>query len=541
MRPYSPFRNRFARLAGWACLLLLLARCASQQALTGGPKDETPPALVHASPQHQSVNYTGTTFVLEFDEYVSAANLKKELLITPLTEVGYEAKVRRETVTLTFDSLLEANTTYTFSFRKGIVDIAEKNAPPDLRLAFSTGPIIDSLELEGQVRHVLTGQPVSDATVMLYRPSDTLALLGQKPQYLASTDAEGHFHFYNLKPQAYQVLVLREKDGDLRYSKREELVGFLPQPLPLDSTTQGLALQALDYDNQPFRLLKARANKQYIDVEFGKTFASFSLQPLDPATAPAYWAVPQEERIRLFRQQDAQLDSFQVRLQAADSLGQAIDTLLMLQFRPLPRKLQEESFTASAFPKTGAALPAQDTLWLQVAFAKPVATYLPDSALLIAAGDTLPLLAQPQIDSTATQWRFPIPAATLPLALKWPKGCFISSENDTLPALNLGYRLRNAEDYAVIIGKVETWEQSFTVELLSNGKVEQSLRNQRAFRFEWVTPGEKRIRVLIDGNGDGTWDAGHFPSRRPPERVFFYEKEIPAKANWELVLDPISF
>ena len=165
------------RLLSIVCCGLLWS-CANQIPITGGSKDETPPQLISSYPADQSINYNEGVIQFTFDEYVKTTNLRKELIITPITDVKYEVKTRKNRVTISFDSLLEANTTYSFGFRKGIIDITESNPPENLRLAFSTGPVIDSLFLSGQVVDALTGEPQKEVSVILFGGSDSLTVEG---------------------------------------------------------------------------------------------------------------------------------------------------------------------------------------------------------------------------------------------------------------------------------------------------------------------------------------------------------------------------
>jgi len=228
---------------------LLLFGCANQQAITGGPRDETPPTLISSIPKDQSTNFLGNTLILEFDEYVSVQNLKKELIITPYTEVKYSHKIRKGIfVELKLDSALEANTTYTFNFRNSVVDITEKNEATNLKLAFSTGDVIDSLSLSGKVVDLMDDKPVDGASVILYAADDTVTIDGGRPLYLIKTDKEGNYTIENLKAAVYQAMVIVEKDDNLKYNRPEEKIGFLSENFLLDSNITGLDIRVTDYD-----------------------------------------------------------------------------------------------------------------------------------------------------------------------------------------------------------------------------------------------------------------------------------------------------
>ncbi|MCS7004612.1 MAG: Ig-like domain-containing protein [Cytophagales bacterium] len=227
-------------------IVLLTQRCASVVPPTGGPKDTIPPSLVVSKPAIRQLNYKEPKIILTFNEWIRENNLKKELLIAPIPSVNYSTKTRKKTFILTFDSLLEANTTYTFNFRNGICDVTENNPTKDNYLIFSTGNYIDSFSIGGKVAELLTQKPVENAVVMLFDKNDSLLVEGGKPLYVTETDKDGNYQFENLRSGLYEIFALKEKDGNMRYSQREELIGFLPHSIPLGVEDEKPTILPLD-------------------------------------------------------------------------------------------------------------------------------------------------------------------------------------------------------------------------------------------------------------------------------------------------------
>jgi hypothetical protein len=53
------------------------------------------------------------------------------------------------------------------------------------------------------------------------------------------------------------------------------------------------------------------------------------------------------------------------------------------------------------------------------------------------------------------------------------------------------------------------------------------------FEKELMVPGEYALRILLDQNGNGSWDTGEFyKKKKQPERVIPIEKKISIKPNW---------
>ncbi|MGB0525797.1 MAG: Ig-like domain-containing protein [Flammeovirgaceae bacterium] len=527
-------------------MILFIAACANQQPITGGPRDETPPQLISSVPANQSTNYQGNTILLEFDEFVTAQDLKKELIITPFTDVTYTHKVRKgHFVEVKLDSALDENTTYTFNFRKAVADITEKNEAENLKLAFSTGDVIDSLTIAGTVTDLLTGAVVDDASVILFAADDTLTIDGGRPLYLSKTNESGEYLIENLKQAEYQLMVIKEEDGNLEYNKPEEQIGFLAQNIQLDSNYVGVDVVVTEYDYKELKLISGRERKQYFEFKFNKLIEDFELSFTDSAWSSKIYAKNTGEVIRLFNGTQAVTDSFEIRLQAKDLVGNEIDTTRYIQFT-FTGKPAKESFSKREEPASAQEFLRNDSLRLKLTFSKPVFSIQNDSVMQILAVndttiDTTLWQVEPAITAFATVLDYPAQVVTGPLTYDFPRGSFVSVEGDTLEAFQLKYGIYNEENYGVVYGKIETLASSFTIQLMAEGKVEQEIKNETDFKFRFVKPGNKSIRILIDENEDGIWDIGDYKTRVLPEKVYFYSSPIPVKPNWELETELIKF
>ena len=55
--------------------------------------------------------------------------------------------------------------------------------------------------------------------------------------------------------------------------------------------------------------------------------------------------------------------------------------------------------------------------------------------------------------------------------------------------------------------------------------------------FRLVPPGEYRLRVIFDVNGNGRWDTVDYMKKQQPERVMYLEDKITVRAMWDEELD----
>ena len=165
-----------------ACVCLY--SCANQTTPAGGPKDEDPPKLLSSSPRHKQKNFDKKEITLEFDEYVALNNAKEEILISPSPGKNITYTAKKTKVIIEPEDGWEDSTTYSVSFREGIRDITENNAPENLKLAFSTGPTIDSLEIRGRVKFAISEDLPEKITIAIYK-SDTFDIFEHTPSYFS--------------------------------------------------------------------------------------------------------------------------------------------------------------------------------------------------------------------------------------------------------------------------------------------------------------------------------------------------------------------
>jgi hypothetical protein len=77
-----------------------------------------------------------------------------------------------------------------------------------------------------------------------------------------------------------------------------------------------------------------------------------------------------------------------------------------------------------------------------------------------------------------------------------------------------------------------------------SGKTLQELTNVKSgkYRFNYVSPGDVRLRIIEDKNGNGKWDAGDVIAGLQPERAEAYfnersEETFTTKMNWDFEIN----
>lgn len=548
-------------------------QCAKQTAPTGGPKDETPPKLKDSYPKQEQTNFKGDQIELSFNEPVQLNNPREQIIITPSVGKKFELTNKKNRVTIELNARLQENTTYSISFREAIQDITEKN-PANIKLAFSTGSYIDSLSINGKVLDALTEKVAANYTVALAPASDTFNIFKHAASWLTLTDKKGFFSLENLKPGKYFLYAFDDKSKNLLVDSKNETYGFISKQIALAHNIDSLRIKTFKLDINPLKLITARTTFAYFNLRFSKSLIDYTVQAVD-STIRVYSSLEKDLTTVKLYNTIPDLDSLQVRVRAADSLNFQVDTLVYIKFPKKEATRDKLSVTLA----TTTLHESNSLLVTQLDFSKPITTFHPDSmyirldsvrrlpltdkdyrwknknmsllinkrvelAALFPPPDTTAVnLPKAKADTTKIRGsktnastRQPVKAKPVP-TLIFAKGAFVSIEKDTAAQQTAELKLTKAESVAVIEVKVETTE-NFIIQILnSSEKIVQEGYNQKSAIFENLPPDTYKVRVIIDLNKNGKWDAGNFLTKTEPEPIVYYrnrkgQTDIPTKANW---------
>ena len=117
---------------------LIATGCASISTPEGGPRDETPPRLVQASPAPGATNVSGRQMHLDFDEYVNIKDAFTNVVVSPTSASQPRVTATGRRVTILFTDTLQPNTTYSIDFANSISDNNEANELEGFSYTFAT-------------------------------------------------------------------------------------------------------------------------------------------------------------------------------------------------------------------------------------------------------------------------------------------------------------------------------------------------------------------------------------------------------------------
>jgi hypothetical protein len=354
-------------------VFLILWGCANRIAPTGGPKDETPPVMVRSMPESGQRNYKGQAVEIEFNEFITLKSLKEQLIVTPRIDSEYDYKFKKRTVYLQFEEAFSDSTTYTLNFREGIVDITENQPAENLQIAFSTGNLLDTLEIVGSVRNMFTHEPIKDVTIGLYPLTDTTDIFTGPPYYFVKTDEQGNYHFRNIKDGQYRIYAFQDPNKNLTCQSATEGYAFKSALVQLDTTVYVDTLYMEKMNIDTLELLRVRPSGRYFSVMANKYLTKTKLRAANDSLL--YYHFNDEHDGLLIYNSFAIKDSLEVFVTMEDSLQQIARDTFYLQFPETTRRPNE--FKAS-LNDLEASLDSK-MIKGEISITKPIKEIRPDS------------------------------------------------------------------------------------------------------------------------------------------------------------------
>ena len=597
------------------CLLALLltAACASIGNPDGGRFDETPPRVVGSSPADGAVNVSKRKVQILFDEYIKLEKASEKVVISPPQIEPANVRADGKRVKVDFYDSLRANTTYTIDFSDAIEDNNEGNPMGQYTFSFSTGDVIDTMQVSGRVLNAADLEPIKGIMVGLY-PADSIwndTLFRTRPFLRVSrTNGEGRFTIKGVKDGAYRVRALEDKDGDFVFSQKNERVAF-DTTVYVTGSFPDVRMDTVWRDSLWYDSIRVVPYTHYTPddvlllafLEDGQERHLLKTVYPEPTSFTFYFTAPSDSTPRIkglnFDERclvaDASLKNDTVTFwvtdtalihrqdtlsmilsyMETDTLGQLVvtnDTLDLSPKTTYAKIAAERSKQIEAWEKdrerrqkkAKKPLPYEENpyerTWLEAGF-KPSGSLAPNQNVRYLAKE--PIL---EVDTTKihfyvkkdTDW-LPAPFLFMPeersaksymLYAEWEPGQKYRFVMDTAAVVSVlehesksvrqEFHVRAVEEYGSIFIHVISPDTGVVVQLLSkNDKVEAQQRTDKDGNadFFFMKPGEYYMRCYVDANGNGQWDTGDYASGLQPERVYYFGKPLPLKAQWDLRQD----
>jgi len=550
----------------------LLIRCARPGSPTGGPQDLTPPEVRSAVPSNRTVNFNAKKITISFDEFIQLKDPAKEIFISPPMKIRPEFKITGKNINVEFQEELIENSTYTINFGNSIIDYSEGNILTNYEYVFSTGDHIDSLSVKGKVINAFDEQPEAEIIAMLYTDNnDTIPLdslpLKVPPGYASKTIKDGSFSLNNLPQGQYMLVALQDLNNNYTFDLPNERFAFLDSmitlkaPEPVIETTDSAGFDTIispsfqivqevtytlrlfeEMDSNQRLLSKKLIGKNLLQYIFRMPVDSFNISMVNFQPDRPDWYIPEINKTKdtlNFWLRPGLPDTLRVRFSAGDSIADTTRFYPGKSISAKPGKKKESAKESLKFsPSTFAgALDLNRKLYLL--FPGPVQYYDSCKLTLYTPNDTLiPVFSftdsLQRKGEVSYKW---LEKESYKLLAEDSAFCDLSGlYNDSVLFV---FKVKSVEDYGVLIMDIILPGKSgqYIIQLMDEkDKIiqEKILIHSGINRFEYLKPGNYKLKSIFDANSNGKWDTGKYIKNLLPELVEYYTLPLSIRANWDL-------
>lgn len=514
-------------------LIILLVACAQKSTISGGPRDTEGPKMLASKPVSATTNFSQNSIELSFDEYLQIKAFKNNVVVSPpLNTIDYNLKGRKLEI-LWEDTLVE-NTTYSFFFGDAIVDLNEANPLKENQFVFSTGDIIDSLQLSGKVINAEDRKAGSEVFVFLYQSDYDSCVYNEIPRYITKTDKNGAFTFKYLSEGSYRLVALEDKNNNYQYDELDEQIAFESD---LVYITDSIAPRELFSFLQKDTINKI-VSKKLLYSELYTAYFKYPVQDFEIV----YLGQSAKKKPEVYEEWSANRDSLKLWLNDFSSL----DSLEMI--------FNERYFndTIMIYPNAKKTIKEEKNLWgnkhtkkflpkdtLVLLFSHSIISYDTSTWVLIKDSVEVPFNFEKVENKrlfitglTEGKHELMIPDSNLVNVVGMSNPDTLRFSFQAVSPLtygNLDFKIRNIE-----------MKSSFVQILTSKGAVvhqEAFSDSTHIVSLKSMKPGKYKAKVTRDLNRNNQWDSGNYLKNQQAEEVILFKEEIQIRANWDLELE----
>lgn len=569
-------------------LTLLLAACASIGRPEGGARDMLPPVYVSSDPAPGALNFNGNKITVTFNENIQLEDPVNKVIVSPPLSRQPAISSNGRRVTLQLRDTLQPNTTYTIDFADAVRDLNEGNILDGFAIDFSTGAMRDTLSISGMVFEARTLEPAQEMLVGVYADSlwaDT-TLRTVRPSRVTKTNALGQFTIRNLADGDYRVVAFNDVDRNFLWNRAEDIAVYpvsvhtgmetvlLPDSLRTGNdstmiryTPDNLLLTWSNENYSPAYLVKyERPERDILEMIFSTP--AQTLAEIKHASKGEWqnWAAVEAgaalDTVKVWLKDAEMIKSDSLTLSVSymftDSLEQLVPKTeeLIFAYREKRKKVEKtaKTDTVSTAPevkiitlsaKSGGQIDLRNPIvWESPT---PIATINPDALHLEIRRDTVwqPVEVVPDFTAPA-QYR---PRTRQWKPDRWEPGAKYKLTIDSLGVtdiygtvnkpLTYEFSTRSPEDYSALYVNVHGLDSlPAIVELLENDNPSRTMPVIDGLAsLTDITPGTYYLRLYIDRNANGEWDAGSPLTDTQPEDVVYYNKKLTLRKNWDVEVD----
>ncbi|MDD4515281.1 Ig-like domain-containing protein [Massilibacteroides sp.] len=564
-------------------LCLLFYSCANIASPNGGPYDETPPKMISSMPELNQTNFKGNKIELVFDELIQVEQPSENVIITPPQLVMPVIRPTGNRILVELKDSLKENTTYTIDFTNSVADNNEKNVLENFTFAFSTGDVIDTLEVSGILLNAADLEPMPGIIVGIHNNLEDSAFVKTPFLRTSKTNDKGRFTIRNLSEGTYRIFALNDANRDFKFDQPGEEIAFndstfsptfefstrqdtiwkdtltvdtvlvvpythfLPDDIELFLFKENFERQYLQKTERPqehLGVLTFNAPLDTIPVPVPLDFtpsdsAWYYVQTMDDQAVINYWITDPSLLIK-------DTLSFELTYPKSDSLNvlQAqTDTLqFVMRRRANERKKKDDEEAKPLALGMNIYAPSSMDIFdtIHVEFTEPVFDVSSEYFVLDQMKDSvwMPVEFDFFQDTTNSlayyirrkwnydeEYRLEVDSAQIKSVYsKW---------NDPFSAK---FRIKKKEDYGNLYVNIQGLNSPGFVELLNStdAPVRKAMVKDGGVLFMDLKPDKYYARLIVDVNGNGEWDTGNYAEKLQPEKVYYYPKLFDVMQNWDV-------
>ncbi len=580
---------------------ILSSGCAKISSPSGGPRDREIPVIIESKPLNGSVNFRGKEISITFNEYVVLDKITEKFMVSPPMKNRPKVFTRGKDVRIQFEDTLRKNSTYTFYFQDAIRDLNENNAINNYQFVVSTGPVVDSLSVTGNVYSALSLDPPESALVLLYSQMADTFVVKQLPDYITRAEKNGDFRIDNVKPGRYRLYALRDADNSKNYNNRDEEFAFYPDTVQITPEKNFLPIKkdtaAVEPEAKAARQIKPATSErttrsmtpekpavkppvkgEYLLIMFQAEkrnhYLTSSKRPLPyqliytlslpPGEMKFNFRIPDINADKFFIENTRNKDTITVWLTDStvynkpllstiiqfpftDSLGITdlkTDTIVMRYLAPrAPRGkvIKRTPYKVDLGIKGGQLRPD-----IKVKFTAPTPFREPDTSkikLFEMVKEEKTKVPLALFKDSANSCRY-LMKANLQAGKNYlfiaDSAAFKDIYGNSSDSTGIRFSLMTPESFGKITLNIKNHSGGRIIQLLDRSEKilrERYMSEDGKLEFPLLEKGFYRIRAIFDLNGDRKWTTGDFETHLQPEPVSYYPAEIEVKENWELFQD----
>jgi uncharacterized protein (DUF2141 family) len=565
-----------------AAIFSVIFSCARQAAPTGGLRDVSPPRITRSVPANGSLNYKGKSIVITFNEYIVLDKLTEKFMISPPIKKKPNIVLRGKNLNIEFLEELKDSTTYTLYFQDAIRDLNEGNPIPDFQFVFSTGNVLDSLSVTGNVYNSSNLEATETTLILMHRQLADSAPVKLLPDYITLADINGGFRINNIKGGTYRLYALQDKNNNKKYDLPDEGFAFMDNTVEINQIKNYLPIvivkdtikiapvlkktpevPIIDGEYKLF-LFKAPNKNHYLTSSGRKTsnLLTYTLS-LPPDSVKFEFDIPDAVKNSYFVEKNLSGDTINVWL--TDSLlfsKQQINTIIGFPFTDSTgvTKLKTDTipmrFIATRATKAKEAMSkytfatniSGNSIWpgQQIIFTSQTPFRTPDTTKirLYESGKTrMSVIPYIIIKDSLNSGRCFLKAkfkegSTYQFIAD--AGSFGNIFGDVADSTGTKFSVRETDSFGQLTMNITNAKGDIIIQLLDtkeNRISQKQIKKNGIVEFSLLEKGNYRVRAIYDINGDGKWTTGDYTTKQQPEPVSYFKSEVEIKINFQIEED----